>query len=345
MGDAAADAVRVWRTHPSAWRPSCSITTRRAWTLISRAFDGADEGLTPRRRPGQRHAVLADQHRGLRGPSLLGEQASVLRAQGRQDPGRRERLPRRALPGAAELGRAGLPQARPLQPARPRAGTSPPGSSRDTSWTRSVQASGRSARQRPAQAWKSSHLPPQTRQMRCLLRRNRFQDRCVRDVFSVMTCRRAAPLVCVPGTFLTDVTRLPPISRIRAVVAQSFTASAGMNLRAFAHRSQRETVPSYSWPSFLFDPLECTQGTPQCASQSGVDEISSTDRGRAYGLNLACLNARLSTSLAKAVKSPVGRSMRLGYRRNSVTPGCERKDSTLRGKRRWGRGYPQSLRR
>lgn len=40
----------------------------------------------------QHHALLAHQHRGVVGAALLGEQARVLRAQARQDTGRRERL-------------------------------------------------------------------------------------------------------------------------------------------------------------------------------------------------------------------------------------------------------------
>ena len=50
---------------------------------------------------------------------------------------------RRALPGPAELGRAGLPAAHPLQRDRPRAATSPPGSSRRSSRRRCGRRSGR----------------------------------------------------------------------------------------------------------------------------------------------------------------------------------------------------------
>ena len=39
----------------------------RSLELIARSFDGQTEGLTPRRCPRQRHAVLADQYRGLVG--------------------------------------------------------------------------------------------------------------------------------------------------------------------------------------------------------------------------------------------------------------------------------------
>ena len=75
-----------------------------------------------RRHARQRHALLADEHGGLLGAPLLGHRAicrrRLLRREGRQDPGRRERLPRRDLSGAEELGGAGLPQADPLQQAR-----------------------------------------------------------------------------------------------------------------------------------------------------------------------------------------------------------------------------------
>ena len=74
--------------------------------------------LTARRHPRQHHAVLADQHRSLLASPVLGVQGRLLRHQGRHDPGRREHLRRRALPGSAELGRAGVPQPRLLQPAR-----------------------------------------------------------------------------------------------------------------------------------------------------------------------------------------------------------------------------------
>ena len=73
------------------------------------------------RSPGQHHALLADQHRGLRVSPLLGEQGGLLRRQGHLDPVRHQRVPRRAVPGSAQLGRARLSgQPHPLQPARPR---------------------------------------------------------------------------------------------------------------------------------------------------------------------------------------------------------------------------------
>jgi pimeloyl-ACP methyl ester carboxylesterase len=96
--------------------------------LISRVFvDGAEEGLT-------RDDVLDNITHywltntvGLCGTSLLGKQGRLLRPERLADrrqqgdrghPGGRERLPRRDLRAAAELGGGGLPQAHPLQQAR-----------------------------------------------------------------------------------------------------------------------------------------------------------------------------------------------------------------------------------
>ena len=87
------------------------------------------------RRPRQHHALLADEHRDLLGAALLGHRAQsagrrLLRRKRRQDPGRRERLSRRDLSGAEELGGEGVSQADPLQQASTRAATSRPGNSR-----------------------------------------------------------------------------------------------------------------------------------------------------------------------------------------------------------------------
>ena len=71
-----------------------------------------------RRRPRQRHPLLADEYGGLLGPPLLGEPSGLLRRQGRRDPCRRHRLPRRALSGSAELGGEGVSEAHSLQPGR-----------------------------------------------------------------------------------------------------------------------------------------------------------------------------------------------------------------------------------
>ena len=73
-----------------------------------------------RRDPRQHHALLAHEHRGLRVPPLLGVQGRLLQREGRLHPRGRDRLPRRAVPGAAELGRAGVPQSHLLQRGRQR---------------------------------------------------------------------------------------------------------------------------------------------------------------------------------------------------------------------------------
>ena len=71
----------------------------------------SDDGRADARRgPRQHHALLADEHRGLRVSPLLGIQGRLLQRQGGEDPGCRDGLPQRAVPGAAELGRARLSQ-------------------------------------------------------------------------------------------------------------------------------------------------------------------------------------------------------------------------------------------
>ena len=92
----------------------------RSLELIARSFNGDQEGLHARRRARQRHAVLADEHGGFGGATLLGEQARLFLAEGREDSRGRERVSGRTLSGAEELGGAGLPQAHPLQQARQR---------------------------------------------------------------------------------------------------------------------------------------------------------------------------------------------------------------------------------
>ena len=105
-------------TRRSAWPPGCSTTTRAATTLIARVFDGAAGGPDARRHPRQRHALLADQHGGLVGAALLGEQAGVLRAEGRHScPTAVSAFPDEIYTRPAQLDREGLSQADPLQPA------------------------------------------------------------------------------------------------------------------------------------------------------------------------------------------------------------------------------------
>ena len=73
----------------------------------------------PGRSPRQPHVLLADEHSDFLDPTVLGEHVRLLRRQGRQHPGRRDRLPQGDLQGAAQLGRAGLPQSHLLQRGRP----------------------------------------------------------------------------------------------------------------------------------------------------------------------------------------------------------------------------------
>jgi hypothetical protein len=97
-----------------------------AYYKISRAFvdkqplGRPDPGPYPR----QHHAVLADRHRGLGGPVVLGEHASRspcgrAAPSGGQGPGRLHHVPRRDLPGPAQLGREVLPRPGLLQRGRP----------------------------------------------------------------------------------------------------------------------------------------------------------------------------------------------------------------------------------
>jgi pimeloyl-ACP methyl ester carboxylesterase len=91
----------------------------RSYEDITRAFEGDPVGnLTRDEVLDKHHAHVGDEHRGFLGSSLLGEQARLLRRQGRLGSGCRERLPSRALSGAAELDRAGLPQPHLLQRSR-----------------------------------------------------------------------------------------------------------------------------------------------------------------------------------------------------------------------------------
>ena len=89
----------------------------RSLELISRSFDGVAEGLT-------RDDVLDNitlfwlTNTGVSAARLYWErQARLLHAEGREDPGGRQRLSGRALPGAAQLGGGGISQAHPLQQA------------------------------------------------------------------------------------------------------------------------------------------------------------------------------------------------------------------------------------
>ena len=96
-----------------------------SYEKISRAFvDGQPSGnLTRDHDPRQHHAVLADEHRGLGGAAVLGDRTSRKRchrpgSSAGLAPGGLHRVPRRDLPGPAQLGRAGLPQPELLQQGR-----------------------------------------------------------------------------------------------------------------------------------------------------------------------------------------------------------------------------------
>ena len=66
-------ATRCW-IHPSGWRPGCSTTTRTAITKCpARSSTEEPSGnLTRDNHPRQHHAVLADRHRRVGGPVVLG---------------------------------------------------------------------------------------------------------------------------------------------------------------------------------------------------------------------------------------------------------------------------------
>ena len=69
-------ATPCW-IHPSPWRPGCSTTTRTATRRSPAPLSTGSRGQShpgPHRR--QHHAVLADGHRGLGGPVVLGERTS-----------------------------------------------------------------------------------------------------------------------------------------------------------------------------------------------------------------------------------------------------------------------------
>jgi len=89
----------------------------RRYEDIARAFEGDPVGnLT--RGPRQHHAHVGDEHRGFLGSSLLGEQARLLRRQGRLDSGCREPLPSRALPRAGIWTKQAYPKPHLLQRSR-----------------------------------------------------------------------------------------------------------------------------------------------------------------------------------------------------------------------------------
>ena len=152
-----------------------------SYELIARAFDGQREGLT-------RDDVLDNitltwlTNTAISGvSSLSGEQASLLRPDGRHDPRCRERLSRRALPGPAELGGAGVSQAHPLQQARQGRPLRGLGAAEAPCRKSFARASGRCATSRRAR-WKLADVPPAHRRHQChratFSRRSRIQCEC-----------------------------------------------------------------------------------------------------------------------------------------------------------------------
>jgi hypothetical protein len=96
--------------------------------------------------PGPQMAVQADREVSAephQEESKEVEQAGVLRRQGRRGPGRRHRLPRRAVPGSTGVGRNGRTPSSSTTTGSSRAVTSPRGSSRRPSRRRFGRHSGR----------------------------------------------------------------------------------------------------------------------------------------------------------------------------------------------------------
>ena len=112
----------------------------------------------PGQHPRQHHAVLADGHRRLGRPVVLGVRTVPGRgpcgrpgASAGRGSGRLHDVPRRDLGCPAQLGRDGLPRPRLLQRGRPAAATSPPGRSRSSSPPRCGRPSARCADDASAQ--------------------------------------------------------------------------------------------------------------------------------------------------------------------------------------------------
>ena len=84
----------------------------------------------PGRGPRQRHVLLADEHRDLLGPAVLGEHARLLRRQGRLRPGRRDRLPAMRSTRPRGAGPSGRTPTSSTSTRSTGAATSPPGRSR-----------------------------------------------------------------------------------------------------------------------------------------------------------------------------------------------------------------------
>ena len=122
----------------------------RSYELIARVFDGKTEGLT-------RDDILDNitlywlTNTAISSARLYWDTTQVsngrlLRREGHQDPGRRERFPGRDLCRAAELGGAGVSQAHPLQQARQRRALRGLGAAGSSSSQRSARRSSRCAK-------------------------------------------------------------------------------------------------------------------------------------------------------------------------------------------------------
>ena len=122
-GVAAADPVRhrglAGRPGRLAARPRrCRRAAGRGHDCRTAPHPQHERRADARGDPGQHHPVLGDEHRCLGVASLLGIQGRLLGRQGRQHPGRGERVSRRAISSAAELDRASVSEAHLLQRAR-----------------------------------------------------------------------------------------------------------------------------------------------------------------------------------------------------------------------------------
>src|SRR5262249_17900355 len=117
-GESPADALRSCRLSGGAGRldarPRRAQLRRHRCRVPRRPGRQAD----PRGGPRKHHEDLGDEHGRVVRPPLSREHPGLLRRQGRDGPRRRHRLPERAVPGAAELDRGGLPEPHLLQRSR-----------------------------------------------------------------------------------------------------------------------------------------------------------------------------------------------------------------------------------
>ena len=139
-----------------------------AYSKIARAFvDGQPSGnLTPRPHPRQHHAVLADRHRRLRGPVVLGGLRArrpgrgPAAAAGADDPVRLHDVPGRDLADAAQLGRGELPERHLLQRGRQGRPLRRLGGAASSSRPRSAPRSGHCADWKGADMSETTQLRP-----------------------------------------------------------------------------------------------------------------------------------------------------------------------------------------